>query len=140
MDVYELDHVWETPDLMMSLYNYSSTRQSNTPSQATPQIHRPSSSSSGAKERTASLLLLQVHAAADYVSHDAALMRRPPPPVLVDLILDPYLLNAVPESLLLTGIYVVLVAVGTFYLARWIADRMTAIAGTEEAAALKKKE
>ncbi|KAM3498632.1 hypothetical protein MY11210_009662 [Beauveria gryllotalpidicola] len=130
MDVYELDKVWETPDLMLSLANYASTRQADVEG-VTPQIHRRRGSSTDAKERKASLLLLQVHAAADYFSHHQELMRNPPP-VLVDLILDPYLLNVVPESLILTAGYIVIVAVATFFLARWIANRMTAIAVTED--------
>ncbi|OAA54887.1 hypothetical protein ISF_08158 [Cordyceps fumosorosea ARSEF 2679] len=127
MNVYELDTVWDTPDLMLSLADYSSARQPAAAEDQAPQVHRRSSSAANARERRASLLLLQVHAAADYFSHHEELMRDPPP-VLVDLILDPYLLNAVPESLVLTAAYVVLVAVATFFLARWIADRMTAIA------------
>ncbi len=136
MDVYELDKVWDTPDLMLSLYNYSSARQAEATEHQTPQVHRRSADD--AKERTASLLLLQVHAAADYFSHHAALMRNPPPPVLVDLILDPYLFNVVPESLLLTAGYIVFVAVATFFLAKWIANRMTAIAAADDRGSKKR--
>lgn len=136
MDVYELDAVWTIPDLMLSLYNYSSARQAEAENQ-TPQAHRRSASSKDAKERTASLLLLRVHAAADYFSHHPELMRNPPP-VLVDLILDPYLFNVVPESLLLTAGYIVLVAVATLSLARWVANRMTVIATTDEPVSKKR--
>lgn len=136
MDVHELDAVWTIPDLMLSLYNYSSSRQVEAENQ-TPQVHHRSSSSKDAKERTASLLLLRVHAAADYFSHHPELMRNPPP-VLVDLILDPYLFNVFPESLLLTAGYIVLVAVATLFLAKWIANRMTAIAATEKRVSKKK--
>ncbi|PQK16448.1 hypothetical protein BB8028_0006g07680 [Beauveria bassiana] len=142
MNVYELDKVWETPDLMLSLANYASTRQVDTEDTedtegVKPQIHHRSGSSTDAKEREASLLLLQVHAAADYFSHHQELMRNPPP-VLVDLILDPYLCNVVPESLFLTAGYIVIVAVATFFLARWIANRMTAIAVTEDRGSKKR--
>ncbi|ATY58332.1 hypothetical protein A9K55_002567 [Cordyceps militaris] len=136
MDVYELDKVWETADLMLSLANYSSDRQSDVEDQQ-PQVHRRRDSSADAKERKASLLLLQVHAAADYFSHHPDLMRNPPP-VLVDLILDPYLFNAVPESLLPTAGYVVLVAVAMLFLAKWIANRMTDIATSEDRVSKKR--
>ncbi|KAJ6786568.1 hypothetical protein PWT90_11019 [Aphanocladium album] len=119
MSVHELNHVFETPDLMQSLYDYSSTRQID-------ELYAPD-----AKERTASVLLLQVRAAADYFSHHAALMRSPPPPVLVDLILDPYRFNVVPESLLLTAGHVVFVGVVTFIMSKIITSRLTAIGGTE---------
>ncbi|KAM3498183.1 hypothetical protein MY10362_008488 [Beauveria mimosiformis] len=139
MDVYELDKVWETPDLMLSLANYASTRQADAEDAegVKPQIHRRSGSYLDAKERKASVLLLQVHAAADYFSHHQELMRSPPP-VLVDLILDPYLFNVVPESLILTAGYIVIVAVVTFFLARWIANRMTAIAVFEDRGSKKR--
>ncbi|TQV97995.1 hypothetical protein V2A60_006304 [Cordyceps javanica] len=135
IDVHELDSVWETPDLILSLANYSSARQADAEDQ-TPQVRRRGQSPADAKERKSSLLLLQVHAAADYFSHHPELMSKPPP-VLVDLILDPYFLNVVPESLLLTAGYVVLVSVATFFLARWITNRMTSIAMTEERLAKK---
>ncbi|KAM3566395.1 hypothetical protein ARSEF4850_000631 [Beauveria asiatica] len=139
MDVYELDKVWETRDLMLSLANYASTRQGDAEDAkgVKPRIHSRSGYSLDAKERKASVLLLQVHAAADYFSHHQELMRKPPP-VLVDLILDPYLFNVVPESLILTAGYIVIVAVATFFLARWIANRMTAIAMLEDRASKKR--
>ncbi|OAQ97012.1 hypothetical protein LLEC1_05515 [Akanthomyces lecanii] len=136
MDVHELDAVWTMPNLMLSLYNYSSSRQAEAEKQ-TPRVHRPSAASKDAKERTASLLLLRVHAAADYFSHHTELMRSPPP-VLVDLILDPYLFNVVPESLLLTAGYIAVVAVATLFLAQWIARRMTIIAAAEEGVSKKR--
>ncbi|OAA52455.1 hypothetical protein BBO_00296 [Beauveria brongniartii RCEF 3172] len=139
MDVHELDKVWETPDLMLSLANYASTRQADAEDTegVKPQINRRSGSSLDAKERKESVLLLQVHAAADYFSHHQELMRNPPP-VLVDLILDPYLFNVAPESLILTAGYIVIVAVVTFFLARWIANRMTAIAVFEDRGSKKR--
>ncbi|KAJ3484902.1 hypothetical protein NLG97_g6942 [Lecanicillium saksenae] len=120
LSVHELNHVFETPDLMSSLHAYTSTRA---PVDA---LFEPD-----AKERTASLLLLQVHAAADYFSHHRELMRSPPPPVLVDLILDPYRLNVVPESLLLTAVHVCVAAVVAYLTAKMTTDRMTAIGGAD---------
>lgn len=56
-----------------------------------------------------STLFLRVDAAADYFTTDRALMARPEP-VLVDIILDPFVLNVLPRTLLPTVGYLVLVA------------------------------
>lgn len=143
MDAYDLDTVWDTPELITSLATYSSTRQTQDAAQTgntKPQIHKQKPSSSQTQQRKASLLLLRVHAAADYFSHDPSLMREPPPPVLVDLILDPYLFNAVPTSLLPTAGYIVVVAAVALLVARWVAGRMSAMAAVEEEEGSKKKQ
>jgi hypothetical protein len=59
-----------------------------------------------------------VHAAADYFSTDQALMRNVPP-VAVDLILDPFLFNVFPRSLVPTAGWIVLVAVLALVIGRW---------------------
>lgn len=97
---------------------------------------RTSRDVSGGGERQASVLLLQVHAAADYFTVDKALMASPPP-VLVDLILDPYWYNAVPHSLLLTIGYVVLVAVCSFTVSRHVVRLFTKIGLSDTPAAKK---
>lgn len=66
-----------------------------------------------------SVLFLRVHAAADYFSADQALMQHVPP-VAVDLILDPFLLNIFPRSLVPTAGWILVVAVLATVLGRWI--------------------
>jgi hypothetical protein len=77
------------------------------------------------EEREASVLFLQILAAADYFTTNQTLMNEVPP-VLVDIILDPYIFNVLPRSLVPTVGYVVLVAVLSWFLARsistWIRD------------------
>ncbi|KAJ5440086.1 uncharacterized protein N7458_011084 [Penicillium daleae] len=68
---------------------------------------------------TSSVLFLRVRAAADYFSKDEALMRDVPP-VAVDVILDPFLWNAFPRSLVPTAAWVVVVAVLAGVVARWV--------------------
>lgn len=119
MDVYELDVVWDTPELMQSLADYAYSRQSRTDSQE-----------GGGREegeRSASVLLLQIKASADYFTDDAALMRDPPP-VLVDLILDPYLYNLVPRSLVPTIGFLFLVGLVAWFVARSVASKLQSIA------------
>ena len=104
---------------MASLNAYSASRQSEAPL-------TPKSSSSREREET-SILLLRILAAADYFTTDAALMSNVPP-VDVDIILDPFLLNALPRSLAGTACYIVIVAVVAFFLARRIASWIQGLA------------
>lgn len=129
--MYPLDVVWETPDLISSLAGYSLSRQQDKTEHHEPQIRTSTHVDAG--ERRASVQLLRIRSEADYYSHDKSLMENPRP-VLTDIILDPYLLNVVPESLLLTGIHVILVATASFFIARWISTSLASISksGTEK--------
>jgi hypothetical protein len=124
MDVYELDTVWQTPELIQSLAGYAFSRQV----QETELHEEPPQQ--GEREREASLLLLHIKASADYFTDDAALMKNPTP-VLVDLILDPYLFNVVPRSLVPTAGYIVLISVVAWFVARSIAAKLQTIAITD---------
>ncbi|EEH17255.2 hypothetical protein PABG_07342 [Paracoccidioides brasiliensis Pb03] len=64
---------------------------------------------SGTRSSTSSLFL-QVHAAAEYFTLDKGLMEDVPL-VHVDVILDPYVLNVFPKSLLPTAAYILILAV-----------------------------
>lgn len=64
-----------------------------------------------------------MRAAADYFSADQALMRDVPP-VLVDLILDPFLWNIFPRSLVPTAGWIVVVSVVALVVARWVAREL----------------
>jgi hypothetical protein len=57
-----------------------------------------------------SILFLQIFAAAEYFSLNKTLMSDVPP-VLVDIILDPYLLNVFPKSLVPTAGYLIALAI-----------------------------
>ncbi|KAL2020109.1 hypothetical protein VTK56DRAFT_8714 [Thermocarpiscus australiensis] len=119
---YPLATVWASPELLASLHNYSASRQSEA---ASPIYESPvpkdtasssSSSSEDKQEEQVSVLLLRVVAAADYFTTDASLMAEVPP-VDVDIILDPYLFNALPRSLAGTACYIVILAVVAYLLA-----------------------
>ncbi|KAJ5542401.1 hypothetical protein N7535_004821 [Penicillium sp. DV-2018c] len=66
-----------------------------------------------------SVLFLRVRAAADYFSPEQSLMENVPP-VAVDIILDPFLFNVFPRSLVPTAGWGVVVAVLAVVLGRWI--------------------
>ncbi|KAF5719091.1 hypothetical protein FMUND_4880 [Fusarium mundagurra] len=125
--VYELDTVWQTPELIQSLANYSFSRQD----QEAVLTKEPTQTEG--REREASVLLLQIKSSADYFTNDAALMKEPPP-VHVDLILDPYLYGIVPRSLVPVAGYLVLVGAVAWFASRSIASKLQKIAVTTEGA------
>ncbi|KAH7321022.1 hypothetical protein B0I35DRAFT_477549 [Stachybotrys elegans] len=120
LDVYDLNTVWETPELVQSLHRFSVSRQPDSSLVS-------ESSGSHEAERSSSVQLLRVRAAADYFTDSLELMQNPPP-VLVDLILDPYLLNVVPQSLLPTIGCVLVVATVSWLLAKHLATWLQTIA------------
>jgi len=65
------------------------------------------------------LLFLQIFAASDYFSLNQTLMDAPPP-VRVDVILDPYLFNVYPRSLLPTTLHVIMIATVAWFSSGWI--------------------
>ncbi|KAB8342960.1 hypothetical protein FH972_022555 [Carpinus fangiana] len=66
-------------------------------------------------KQTTSLLFVRITAAANYFTTDKTLMQNPPP-VDVDLALDPFILNILPGSLLLTIGYIVALAISAWFL------------------------
>lgn len=74
-----------------------------------------------------SVLFLRIHAAADYFSLDKALMTSVPP-VRVDVILDPFLFNVLPRSLLPIVGYIIVVAVASWFLAGWVSRTIREVA------------
>ncbi|KAK3946368.1 hypothetical protein QBC46DRAFT_444501 [Diplogelasinospora grovesii] len=112
LHTYDLQSVWDSPALITSLYNYTMSRQDLLPDDLiTSSIPR-----SGG-EREASVLLLQILSAADYFTHNETLMSTVPA-VDVDIILDPFLLNVLPRSLLPTAGFIVFIAVIAYGLSR----------------------
>lgn len=107
LDVFELKHVFETPELITSLSVYAYSRHASmSPQDVERKGNTPDRVDS---KRSTSILFLRIQAAADYFSLDETLMRDVPP-VYVDLILDPYVLQIFPQSLLPTAGYIVIVA------------------------------
>ncbi|KAI9048044.1 hypothetical protein LZ554_007842 [Drepanopeziza brunnea f. sp. 'monogermtubi'] len=110
LDTFELPTVMETPELIASLAQYSETRQR--------EVNEDQERDNRA-DGPVSTLLLRIFAAADYFTTNKTLMENIPP-VYVDIILDPFVFNVFPRSLLPTATYLVLVAVGSWYLAKFI--------------------
>lgn len=76
------------------------------------------------------MLLLQIFAAADYFSLNRTLMEAIPP-VYADVILDPYLFNLVPRTLLVPIGYIAVVVVVSACLGRVVAGWLRAAAAPD---------
>ncbi|KAL5596528.1 hypothetical protein BROUX41_006753 [Berkeleyomyces rouxiae] len=125
LDAYDLTTVFETPALITSLATYAN----NQPSTA---VLAPPS----AAERTASVILLRIAAAASYVSSQPQ-PQSAAPAVSVDVILDPFVAyGLLPRSLVPAVAYVLAGVPVAWLLARalaaWVAH--CAAAGPEERA------
>ncbi|KAF2840398.1 hypothetical protein M501DRAFT_931332 [Patellaria atrata CBS 101060] len=117
LNVHTISAVFETPTLATSLAEFSEQRvHAATSPPDYPEKDRPDEISA---------LFLQVHAAADFFTSNQTLMKSPPP-VEVDIILDPYLLNIFPRSLISTALYIIFLAVCAWFLSiaiwRWLSS------------------
>ena len=121
LDTYDLPTVFSTPELISSLSQYSESEQPDpiTLEEHTPSIFSMLQASNHTENQKISTLFLRVQAAADYYTTTTTLMANVPP-VHVDIILDPYLLNILPRSLVPTVGYILLLAIGSWYLSNYI--------------------
>lgn len=136
LDTYPLTTILSTPALLQSLTQHAKSAHQHQPHQIEDQPLKNSSPNNNDDEN--SVLLLRVLAAADYFSHHSSLMKDPPP-VLVDLILDPYLYNVLPQSLVPTVCYLIVVGVVSWFVAKWVASSLTAIASSAKSDQAKKQ-
>ncbi|KXJ97413.1 hypothetical protein Micbo1qcDRAFT_230076 [Microdochium bolleyi] len=131
LETFELDKVFGTPELISSLSAYSYARHNNSSSSAaqqdTAKIRARDSNGKDDTEHHRSVLFLRIFAAADYFTLHKGLMTTVPP-VRVDVILDPFLLNVLPRSLLPIVGYIIIVAVGSWFLAKNIAGALRHVA------------
>ena len=94
-------------------------------------------SQTGPETSTTSILFFQIFAAADYYSLNKTLMYDVPP-VLVDIILDPYLLNVFPKSLLPTAGYLIALSVLGWSLSGLVWTLIVQVADVDSSARTKK--
>lgn len=125
-----MSEVFATPELIASLSTYSESRQ-GIPSE-------PQNVKSTEREAKASVLFLRIIAAADYYTTNKTLMQDVPP-VDVDIILDRFLLNVLPQSLLPTGAYLIILAIIAWFLANYIWHILSKVA-TSDAETVEKKQ
>lgn len=132
LNTYDLTAVFETPELITSLAQYSETRQPvfNDVQDHIPKISHADIKYKHKRDDVSSTLFLQIYAAADYYTMNQTLMENVPP-VLVDIILDPYIFNILPRSLVPSIAYVILLAVGSWYASKYVMDWMCTIGANE---------
>ncbi|RHZ65638.1 uncharacterized protein CDV56_101143 [Aspergillus thermomutatus] len=121
LDTYTLSSTIEDPSLLSAISLYSSARLAASTSNTLIRNakRQPPLSSMDPAPTSDAVLFLRIRAAADYFSLDKALMENVPP-VLADVILDPFLWNVFPRSLLPTAGYVCVVGTVAVLLARWV--------------------
>ncbi|KAK7535518.1 hypothetical protein IWX49DRAFT_510152 [Phyllosticta citricarpa] len=117
LDVYTITSVFDTPDLISALAEYSENLSE------TKAVVAEDAAAGDSETGPASVLFLHIQAAADFFTLNKTLMNDPPD-VKAEIILDPYILNVLPRSLVPTGIHIVASAVGSWFVAsliiRWI--------------------
>lgn len=78
-------------------------------------------------DHASSMLFLHILAAADYFTMNQTLMEDVPP-VFVDIIVDPYVFNIFPRSLIPTASYITILAVGSWFLSKHISRWVSIVA------------
>jgi hypothetical protein len=114
LETFELESIFATPELHAELYESGISLMP-----VSWDIYEP-----GIKD---SVLLLRVLTAADFYTSNHTLMKNVPP-VSVDIILDPFIANVLPRSLLPTVAYIIAVAIISWFVGTWISSwvsRMT---------------
>ncbi|KAL2759526.1 hypothetical protein ACRALDRAFT_2023707 [Sodiomyces alcalophilus JCM 7366] len=127
LDIYKPGDVWEDPELASSLVQSGRGQEAVSDDGQEPLPFQPYDGAMGYP----SAIFLRVRAAADYYSEDAARMAQVEPP-LVDIIMDPYVLGIIPESLMSTVAYVIVIAVLAILLSRHIVSRIRRLIGTDK--------
>ncbi|RMZ90841.1 hypothetical protein DV736_g1920, partial [Chaetothyriales sp. CBS 134916] len=117
---HTMDAIFASPDLLSALTTYSNARHQSTTAEELDQIRsRRSQRHFNANTALTTFLFLQIFAKADYYTLNNTMMDIVPP-VQVDLILDPYLLNVLPTTLLSTVGFILAIAVVGWFISGWI--------------------
>lgn len=151
LDTYSLEEVLSNPALLTSLAKFSEALLASAPSKFSvksskdkdylypPKARRqPNSPRQGLDPHNTkelynaltsvseieSVLFLRILAAADYYTANSTLMESVQP-VKADIILDPFLLNVFPRSLVPTAIYILPVAVAVYFISAYITKTLS---------------
>jgi hypothetical protein len=121
MSTYGLLEVFQSPELIASLAKNPPAEQSQA------ELVLGSTRGISRSKSLRSVLFLQIFAAADYYTTNRTLMENVSP-VLVEIILDPFILNIFPRSLIPTAGYLLILAVCSWYLANLITSWLQMVA------------
>ncbi|KAI5207855.1 hypothetical protein E4T39_01727 [Aureobasidium subglaciale] len=108
LEPFEVTTVFDNPTLLQDLSAYAEEHQSLLAGEDFDDSSEPT-----VVKRSA--LFLRIQSAANFYTTNKELMQHPPP-VNVDIILDPYLLNVFPQSLLPTAAYILVLALASWFL------------------------
>ncbi|KPI42142.1 uncharacterized protein AB675_5627 [Cyphellophora attinorum] len=131
--------VFSDPTLLSAVTDYSNRRRRSISSAELDEFRSRSDRRAPSSDRPSTFLFLQIHAAADYFSLNDDLMKNVPP-VHADIILDPYLLNIFPQSLVPTAVYIVIIAIIGWFVSGWIYSNLIHPLLAEEPKPAKKAE
>ena len=121
---HTMQSVFENPSLISALTLYSNNRQASiSPDDLSEARSRNEMRRNSATDKPTTFLFLQIYAAADYYSLNKTLMDNVPP-VHADVILDPYLLDIFPQSLLPTAVYIICIAVFGWFASGWVYSKL----------------
>ncbi|KAN0072634.1 hypothetical protein V8E54_009563 [Elaphomyces granulatus] len=126
LNTFTLSETISDSVLMSTLGTFSSAYQASYVSINQVQTMNKRSHRSSAITATESVLFLRIFAAADYFTLNTEMMENVPP-VIVDVILDPYLLNVLPLSLVPTLGWVAVAGAVGCVAGGWIAKSFRAI-------------
>ena len=127
LDTFELPTILDSPVMMSDLSVYSLPRRAGAAGDVRDwsQLLKPELDANAAgPSKESSALFLRILTTADYYTTNKTLMTHVPP-IYVDIILDPFILNVLPRSLVPTVGYVVVVAAVSWLVARRIATGLS---------------
>ncbi|PWW72681.1 hypothetical protein C7212DRAFT_226101, partial [Tuber magnatum] len=127
LNIYTASQLLDKPPLLANMTAYSSRQLSLSP------INELSVPSTAPR----SVLYLVIQAKADYYTHEKHRMETPDP-VEVEIILDPFILNVLPESLLPIVITIVLIALSAFWASGRVYNALRNIASLDQSRGDKK--
>jgi len=122
LSTHTMGEAFDNPTLLSAITVFSNTRRQALDQASIQHLQSRkfiNPSSPEVKIAHSSLLFLQISAAADYYSLNKTLMEHVPP-VFVDVILDRYILNVFPKSLVPTASYIVVLAIGSWFLSTFV--------------------
>jgi hypothetical protein len=132
LSTHTMNETFENPSLLSSLTFFSNTRRMGADQHLVRQLkERRFKSTLSTETQHPSLLLLRISAAADYFTLNKTLMEQVPP-VFVDTILDHYVLNVFPKSLIPTAGYIAVLAVGGWFLSNFLWRTLNRILRSDE--------
>lgn len=118
LSTHTLEEITSDKASLAAISRFSNARLSSLPEPQRKPAQAHTSNRKDQSDRDTTILFLRIDAVADYFSLEESLMQAVPP-VVVDIILDPFLGNVFPRSLVSTACWGLVVAVVAVGVSRW---------------------